>query len=210
MGRPGWGRLAAVGPEAVGALAGRPSGPSAFPVPAIPVKGGSFAVVRRPFPRHPGVLPWVFWGLRRRPSRQPSEALGNPSPRRDQTAPERRTGSGQNRKAGLYSTACSSILLISSWLCSACFSLCSVINMYLPSHVLIQKLDKYLSFDTVSEDVSWSIYHVHPWRRNMPYSSFLRKNTQLFTSEGSRFGVAVLFRGASLAVCLPSDSESSS
>lgn len=52
--------------------------------------------------------------------------------------------------------------VISSWLCSVCFSLCSVINMYLSSHVLIQQHDKYLSFDIVSKDINWSIYHIHP------------------------------------------------
>lgn len=35
--------------------------------------------------------------------------------------------------------------------------------MYLPSHVLIQKHDKYLSFDIVSKDINWSIYHIHPY-----------------------------------------------
>lgn len=38
--------------------------------------------------------------------------------------------------------------------------------MYLSSHELILKHDKYLSFDTVSKDINWSIYHlpelVHP------------------------------------------------
>lgn len=84
---------------------------------------------------------------------------------------------GQWVKPGSWALFNSQFLktLISSWLCSAYFCLCSVINMYLPSHILIQQHDKYLSFDIVSVDINWSIYYIHMWRRNMPYTSFLRK-----------------------------------
>lgn len=70
------------------------------------------------------------------------------------------------------------------------FCFCSVIHMYLSSHELILKCDKYLSFDIVSKHINCSVYHlpelVHP-RTEEEYLIFLvypvKKTTQLSTSD---------------------------
>lgn len=165
------------------APAGRPSRLSPFPVPVFPVKRRNFTIVYFSFPHYPWVLPWVFWGLRDSRHGSPQKCWGTPH-LGDKVAPK---ADGQRAKPESWALFNSQFLktLISSWLCSACFCFCSVINMYLRSHVLIQKHDKYLSFDIVSKDIYWSIYHIHPWRNIMPYSSFTRKkSTRLFASKG--------------------------
>lgn len=70
------------------------------------------------------------------------------------------------------------------------FCLCSVIHMYLSSHELILKHDKYLLFGIVSKDINWSIYHlpelVHPRmeEENVIFLVYeVKKITQLSTSD---------------------------